>query len=339
MANNYTYKNKDYKTLEELADKVGLHSKTIQVRMNNGLSLQEAISKGDVVNYGIKIGNRLYRSLREIYDVHVEHGDVLKGRIELRGMNPKQALLDVLKIETIVYDDKEYRGIAELCTTYGIKQTVVKRRLFNIKGIDLKGAIERPIDTTKIGNPHMFRGKTYATQSDLLKDYNVNIGFIKRVMDSLGGNITHEQALEIILTFFKQYGLPKPTTELTVIPSILYNGTYYTHLIDFYISIGIDGSKFIQFATKHSGLTRKEILILMLNATQEKWVDNETSKVETQSYLLKKYKTTLLTLEKKGFATKQQVRKYPKMVFNPNLQYFEVQEVFDKYLQSIRGTN
>ncbi|PGF05325.1 hypothetical protein [Bacillus toyonensis] len=300
------YKNEPYKSIRTLSESVGIPSTTITSRLARGMTVEQAVELGSGV---LEVFGNEFRTVKELTDFYGINYAIFLANLS-KDSNCENVVNYMLSKEPIEFEGKEYPTISDLCNEYGISSSIVAQRIHY--GWSLKDSITKPLQNPKRVNSYSFRGVDYPSIRDMSQTYGVQDMLVFHHASLL--NITPVQSFELIVRFLERYSGARPKL-LSTIPSVIYNGMWYSRFIDFYKDIGTDSTIVVRFMTKYKIDNHFIALQKMQEHTIVRWFDSQTGEQTSLLTLKNKYKTN--QIEKLGYGIKKEVKVYPNLSFNP----------------------
>lgn len=191
------YNGVEYRSLSDACRVAGVPISTAKVRLDKGMSVDEALHKG---NYGnaVTVHGKFFSSLQEVLDYYGINRSTLLSRMS-KGLSLEEALTytkysgigirKTIEKEKIVIDGKVFYGKQEVCDFYGIGMRTLYRRLND--GL----SIEEAVQSAKYhkSNSLEYAGKRFNSLKDLCDFYGKNYNSVSISVRDKGLSI--EEAL------------------------------------------------------------------------------------------------------------------------------------------------
>lgn len=173
------YNNKEYNSIKELTDDLGLQYNLIKTRLARGKSIEEAITMGEGKDYQkIEYNGKIYESrvaLAKEFNIPV-------GTLEAR-LRQGKTIETAIKLghgkkgiygKRITYNGKEYDSISQLAKAVDINYYTLRSRLY--LGKTVEEAIAMGTDST-IKTTIEYNNTQYESINDLKRKLNINMPY------------------------------------------------------------------------------------------------------------------------------------------------------------------
>lgn len=190
-----------------------------------------------------------------------------------KGMELSEIVNDLLHTEHIEFNGKEYEGLTELATAYGMNPGLVGERL--LYGFTLERELTQQI--REISRPEFqiqYHDKIYASKRALSRELGIADVCISEMMTN--NDTDYETAVDILAEVKQRAGIPKDKM-ISHIPALIVKGDYYKCFCDFLSQFDITQATFGSYKTRHGYAGSVETLAAMQKEMIERYTVDDKS--------------------------------------------------------------
>ncbi|MNV54205.1 hypothetical protein D3C71_1463820 [compost metagenome] len=233
----------------------------------------------------------------------------------------------------VTYKGDYFKTLSDLCSAKGVLYLNVKARL--TLGWSLEDAITRPLEKGG-GSVCKYKGIQYRSKAELCREYKISPSIVNGFL-KLNKDVDWLNAFELLESFINTLPGNRPDI-ITRLPFIIYDNVWYSKLVDFLSSCGVNEMQYRHVKDKYKINDIKVIMMKMLEELTPVIITKDG--IRGYSDIRKKTKSAIPTLIKNGHVNVTPERSYPSCTFDSRLQFMDCLYKFRDYKESfLRGGN
>lgn len=231
-----TYEGKEFNTVLELVEYVGVDYASLVSRVSRGFSVEEAVKRAKEYDaQKFVVFGKEYKTLTRVANAFSINNKTLVKTVE-SGYEVEEAVKFILS-KGVILNKVKYSSIAELAAEYGMQEKLLWSRLS--RGWTLEDAVTTPKKEYKRKTRLMYSGKEYTSKMSLCEDYGISSVLVKDVYKRY--NLDFMRAFDMLASYLGKLGGERPVV-IRRLPYVIYNGIWFDSLMDFAAHCGIGHS-------------------------------------------------------------------------------------------------
>jgi hypothetical protein len=293
-----------YKDLKAVSEDFGISLFTLHNRMYTGYTAEEAINMEKTTGL-IVLFDKEHKDIESVAKYYGLDVDLFKKSL-IRGVEPEECMLRLLKKEQVTFAKKRYPDFKSLCDTHKISVTSATNRLK--RGWSLSETLLVPISDGRKPNTYLYKGGTYKTKLELAEAYGFGSPFVSSWARNF--NLDFLDTLDVLDEFFSKYKGNRPEM-IKKLPSFIYKDKWIKNVKDLCVELNVNVLSLSKYMADNHIRDHVEALHGLRKAKSRKLVDVETGKAISQLEAQVKYNQTLQTLELNGIVRYTEVLDFP----------------------------